>query len=84
MIFSPPEHIELYAICIDDTPPEKFTPENWIEKDKLYKVQYISDALNVSTTAVTIVDSKGKLVLPNETYSAFKIERFILFDIVLN
>jgi len=74
---------QLYAECIDDTLP-KFTPENWIKKDRWYKVKQWTDALNTDGVAITITDSKNNEIHPSNSMSAFKSERFIIHTICLN
>ena len=82
-LFSPPKYIQLFAECIDASLP-KFTPDNWVEENKWYKVKYIAEALNTDGIAVTITNSKDEVIEPSSTMSSFKSERFILHEVCLN
>lgn len=82
-LMRPASYVSLYAYCKDDTPP-KFKPLNWIKKNRLYKIKYITDSLNTDEMAITIVDNSGNEINPSETIKAFKSERFDFFQIILN
>ena len=82
-LYTTPSHIELYAICIDDSLP-KFTPDQWIKHGRLYKVKHFTDSLNTSGTAITIVDKNNNVIKPNESMFSFKEERFQIIPISLN
>jgi predicted transglutaminase-like protease len=82
-LIAPASFVNVYAFCIDDSLP-KFKPDNWIKKNKLYKLKYITESLNTSEMAVTIMDNNGNEINPTETIKAFKSERFDFFQIILN
>jgi predicted transglutaminase-like protease len=82
-LIAPAPFVNVYAFCIDDSLP-KFKPDNWIKKNKLYKLKYITDSLNTSEMAVTIMDSSGNEINPTDSIKAFKSERFQFFQIILN
>jgi len=82
-IFSPPKYFQLYAECIDDSLP-KFTPNQWVKQNRWYKVKYFAESLNTDTMAITITDRMNNEIIPSDSISAFKIERFILHEICLN
>lgn len=79
----PASYVSLYAYCKDDTPP-KFKPINWIKKNKIYKIKYITESLNTDEFAITITDDKGNEIIPSDTIRAFKSERFDFFEFYLN
>lgn len=83
-LFKNPSFIEQYAICIDDSKPN-FIPNNWVENGKIYKVKYIAEALNVEeANAITIVDKENREIIPSESMSAFRSDRFDFFYVFLN
>lgn len=79
----PPPHIQMFAICKDDTLP-KFKPDNWIENGRWYPVRCFAHALNTDGIAVAITDNKNKVIHPSDSMSSFKLERFDLVEIHLN
>jgi hypothetical protein len=80
----PPKHIEIFAVCIDDEKP-KFHINNWIEKNKWYRVRGFTEPLNISDgKAVIIYDSKGNEIHPSESHWSFSANRFDYKIIVLN
>jgi hypothetical protein len=76
--------LQLFAICVDDSLPTVFTPDNWIKRGKMYKVAYLGTALNISEEAVGITDSKNQPIFPSDQYKTFKAERFTFITICLN
>ena len=83
-LYTNPPYVILYAICIDDSKPN-FVPNNWIKNNKLYKVKYIAEALNLEeASAITIVDKNNREIIPSESMSAFRSDRFHFFQIILN
>ena len=74
---------QLYAECIDDSLP-KFIPDNWIKKDRWYKVKYFAEALNTDGKAITITDRFNEEIHPSNTHFAFTDNRFIIHTICLN
>lgn len=82
--YKPKSFIQMYALCIDDTLP-KFTPIDWIKKDKLYRVKQFANALNLSEgEAVTITDASGAVLRPSPSHGSFNTMRFHFFEVVLN
>jgi hypothetical protein len=82
-LLTPAPYILVFAFCIDDSLP-KFKPKNWIKKNRVYRLKYITESLNTSEMAVTIIDSFGNEINPTEDIKAFKSERFHFFEIFLN
>lgn len=82
-LITPASFVNVYAFCIDDSMP-KFKPDQWVKKNKLYKLKYITDSLNTDEQAVTITDKNGNEINPSDTIKAFKSERFIFFQVILN
>lgn len=82
-LFSPPSYIQLYAECIDDSLP-KFKPDNWIAKDRWYKIKHFAESLNTDGLAVTITNKQGEVIEPSSTMSSFKETRFKIHSICLN
>lgn len=82
-LIAPASFVNVFAFCIDDSLP-KFKPTNWIKRNKLYKLKYITDSLNTSEKAVTITDGSGQEINPTDDIRAFKSERFHFFQIILN
>jgi hypothetical protein len=82
-LIAPASFVNVFAFCIDDSLP-KFTPDRWIQKNRVYKLKYITDSLNTSEMAVTIVDRNGDEINPSDSVRAFKSERFQFFQIILN
>jgi len=74
---------QLYAICVDDSLP-KFKPDNWVKKNRWYKVKWFAESLNVDDIAVTITDKDDNIIEPSSSMSAFKVSRFIIHEICLN
>jgi hypothetical protein len=79
----PPPFVNMYAFCKDDTLP-KFKPDNWIEKNKIYRIKYIAQSLNTDELAITLIDNNGEEINPSETIKSFKSERFDFFEFYLN
>lgn len=82
-LYAPPAYVAVYAYCIDDSLP-RFTPDNWVKRDRVYKVKWFAEGLNTDSTAVTIADNKGEVIHPSDSMSAFKVDRFIIFQFILN
>jgi hypothetical protein len=82
-LITPAPFVEIFAFCIDDSLP-KFKPDNWVKKNKLYRLKYMAESLNTSEMAITIMDRNGDEINPSDSIKAFKSERFILFPIFLN
>jgi len=79
----PPRYYQVYAWCIDASLPN-FTPDEWIEEGKIYKVKHFAESLNTDDVAVTITDDVGEEIHPSESMHSFKLSRFELFHICLN
>ena len=82
-LYAPLPYIALYAFCIDDSLP-KFRPDNWIRRNRLYRVKFICDALNTDGMALTLLDSRGEEIHPSDSMSSFRAERFDIFQTFLN
>lgn len=82
-LFAPASYCHLYAVCKDDSLPS-FKPTFWIKKNKIYKVKYLTQALNVSDDAVTIMDSEGNEIWASNNVKSFKASRFEFFSVILN
>lgn len=82
-LFTPPPYLAVFAFCIDDTKP-KFEPDNWIVKNRLYRMKFICESLNTEGMAVTLIDSKGEEIHPSDSMSSFRADRFRFFEIILN
>lgn len=82
-LFSPPPFLSVYAFCINDELP-RFHPENWIKKNRLYRMKYYCESLNSDGLAVTLTDKDGNEIHPSNSMSSFRAERFVFFEIVLN
>jgi hypothetical protein len=82
-LLTPAPYVLVLAFCIDDSLP-KFQPLQWVKKNRLYKLKYITDSLNTEEMAVTITDKNGNEINPTENIKAFKSERFDFFQIFLN
>jgi len=82
-LIKPAPFVDILAFCIDDSLP-KFKPDNWVKKNKLYRLKYMAESLNTSEMAITIMDRNGDEINPSDSIKAFKSERFILFPIFLN
>lgn len=83
-LMPPPNHRQVFARCVDDTLPNKFTPDSWIEKGKIYKVKYFVESLNTDNICITITNNAGEEIHPSDSIFSFKIDRFEIFDICLN
>lgn len=84
-VFKPAKHIQVFAKCVDDSLPISFKPNQWIKKDKIYKVKYIAEPLNVTEgEAITITNDKGIEISPSESIGAFRSDRFETFEVFLN
>ena len=82
-LIKPAPFVDIFAFCIDDSLP-KFKPDNWVKKNKLYRLKYMAESLNTNEMAITIMDRNGNEINPSDSIKAFKSERFILFQIFLN
>lgn len=82
-LFSPPPFVATYAFCIDDSLP-KFKPDNWISKNRLYRLKYFCESLNTDGMAVTLVDGNGEEIHPSDSMNSFRSDRFTFFEIILN
>lgn len=82
-LIKPAPFVDIFAFCIDDSLP-KFKPDNWVKKNKLYRLKYMAESLNTNEMAITIMDKNGDEINPSDSIKAFKSERFILFQIFLN
>lgn len=82
-LIKPAPFVDILAFCIDDSLP-KFKPDNWVKKNKLYRLKYMAESLNTNEMAITIMDKNGDEINPSDSIKAFKSERFILFQIFLN
>lgn len=82
-LFSPPPFVSVYAFCIDDELP-KFSPDQWIEKNRLYRMKHCCESLNSDSMAVTLMDKNGNEIHPSSSMSSFRADRFVFFEIVLN
>ena len=82
-LIKPAPFVDILAFCIDDSLP-KFKPDNWVKKNKLYRLKYMAESLNTNEMAITIMDKNGDEINPSDSIKAFKSERFILFPIFLN
>lgn len=82
-LFSPPPFVAVYAYCIDDSLP-KFKPDNWIRKNKLYRLKYFCESLNTDVMAVTLIDRNGEEIHPSDSMSSFRSDRFSFFEVILN
>lgn len=82
-LITPASFVNVFAFCIDDSLP-KFKPEQWVKKNRLYKLKYVTDSLNTEEMAVTITDKNNNEINPSDSVKAFKSERFIFFQIILN
>jgi len=79
----PPNYYQVFAQCVDDSLPS-FTPDEWIERGKIYKVKYFVESLNVDDMAVTITDDIGEEIHPSPSMFSFKSNRFNIFHVCLN
>lgn len=82
-IFKPIPCILIFAVCLDDSKPN-FAPENWIKKDRVYRVTGWANALNCDETSLLLSDKNHKTIEPNAQFKGFKSNRFHLFKIILN
>lgn len=82
-LFVPPPFVAVYAFCINDELP-RFHPDNWIKRDRLYRMKHYCESLNSDGMAVTLMDNKGNEIHPSESMSSFRANRFVFFEIVLN
>jgi len=82
-LYAPPKYLDVFLFCIDDSLP-KFKPVNWIKRDHLYRLKYISESLNSSEYAVAICDNNNHEINPSEDIKSFRSERFLFFNIILN
>jgi len=82
-LYTPAPYLSVYAFCLDDSLPN-FKPNQWIEKDRLYKVKFICDALNTDGSAITIINRHEEEIHPSNSMSSFRAERFEIFEIFLN
>lgn len=82
-LFSPPSYISIYAYCIDDTLP-KFRPDQWVEKNRLYRLKHFCESFNHDGMAVTIEDRDGNEINPSDSMSSFRSDRFEYFHIIMN
>ena len=83
-LFTSAPWIQLFAECIDDSLPKKFTPDNWIKNKRWYKVKYFAEALNTDGSAITITNNKDEEIRPSPSMASFKAERFIIHEVCLN
>jgi len=75
---------QLYAECVDDTPPKNET-NAWIKQGNWYKVKhFVENSLNTDGATVTITDKDNNEIHPTETIWSFKLERFKIHHICLN
>ncbi len=82
-LYTPSSIMNRYAFCIDASLPN-FKPDQWIQQNRLYRVKYITQALNSDSLAMTIMDKDFNEITPSSHIGSFKYERFVYFDIVLN
>lgn len=82
-LFAPPPFIAVYAYCIDDSLP-KFKPQNWIRKNRLYRLKHFCESLNTDGLAVTLIDRNGEEIHPSDSMSSFRSDRFEFFHIIMN
>ncbi len=82
--YKPSPFYQVVAFCIDDTPPKKFIPDNWIQKNHCYWVKQFADSLNTNELAITITDAEHNEIRPSEDVWSFMSERFQIFFICLN
>jgi len=82
-LFAPPPFVSVYAYCIDDSLP-KFKPDNWVRKNKLYRLKYFCESLNTDGMAVTLIDRNGEEIHPSDSMSSFRSDRFEFFQIIMN
>lgn len=76
---------QLYAECIDDSIPNKLTPDAWIKQGNWYKIKhFVENSLNTDGSTVTITDKDNNEIRPSETIWSFKPERFKIHHICLN
>lgn len=82
-LFITPPFIQAYAFCIDDSLPN-FQPTRWIQKNRVYKVKWVTPSLNSSELAITILDRNNNEINPSDNVKSFKSERFEFFHVFLN
>lgn len=82
-LYTPAPYITLYAYCVDDSLP-RFRPDNWIRKNRLYRVKFICESLNTDGMALTLVDKRGEEIHPSDSMSSFRADRFRMFQVFLN
>jgi hypothetical protein len=83
-IYTPPKYIQMYAFCLNDEKP-KFEVKDWIEKDRLYKVKFFSESINLSEgEAVVITDAKNNLLRPSPSHGSYNTNRFKFMQVNLN
>ena len=82
-LFAPPPFIAVYAYCKDDSLP-KFKPQNWIRKNRLYRLKHFCESLNTDGLAVTLIDRNGEEIHPSDSMSSFRSDRFEFFHIIMN
>jgi hypothetical protein len=81
----PAKFIQVYAMCVDAELPKKFTPDQWVKPNGLYKVKAFTDALNLSdATAIIITDGSGNEIHPSDSHWSFSSDRFAFFEVILN
>lgn len=80
----PPAYAAWYAWCVNADLPS-FKPDAWIEKDRVYRIKYIAEPLNVTEgAALTITDQQGAEIHPSDSHWSFASHRFEIFTFILN
>lgn len=70
----PHNNTEVIAICIDDTNPPQ-NVQDWITEGRLYKIEGMTNALNVDDVSL-IISRNGKRLQPTPNMAGFRGQRF--------
>lgn len=83
-VYKPAPHIQLYAICKDDSRP-KFVNQDWIQKERWYAVRGFTEPLNQSDgQGLIILDNTGRELHASEIHWSFSSLRFDIIEFNLN
>ncbi len=75
-IKSPPFNTEVILVCIDDSnPPENV--QDWVEEGHLYKMEGMTNALNVDDVSI-IISLHGKKLQPTPNMAGFRGQRLMV------
>lgn len=72
---TPPKHLEVIVICLDDTNPPK-NVQDWVKEGSLYTMDGMTNALNVDDVSL-ILSKNGKRLQPTPNMGGFKGQRFM-------